>query len=224
MLLFAAPVLANSFTPILPPPGAEFTHLQIFELVYGGTFVQTAENFSNGTIDALRVWDQNAADETIHIVTGDENDIDQIWTDGTAMVSAEAKYAALGQSFGWNVSGSTAVAGDYVPLLTDGDIGGPAVNVMITGDFLWGIQPTSGDTFWSRQSQNPSSLDHLVTYKINGLVGDDTVWLLFWEDLPPGGDDDFNDFVVQLSALPEPSTGVLLLGGLALVLSASRRR
>lgn len=237
LLAAAGPALANSYTPVLPPPGAELSHLEIFDLVYGGApFVQTDENFSNGTIDALRVFDANFANETIHIVTGDENDIDQIWTDGVAIVSAEAKFAALGQSFGWNAGGSssdgdgaTAIPGDYVELLTDADIGGPAMEVMITGDFLWGVNPSSGDTWWSRQSQNGvGEKDHLVTYKINGLPAADpaeTVWLLFWEDLPPSGDDDFNDFVVQITAtVPEPSTGLLLLGGLLLALGAAPRR
>ena len=50
-----------------------------------------------------------------------------------------------------------------------------------------------------------------------------TVWLLFWEDLPDTGDADYNDFVIELRAIPEPSTLLLVAAGLA-GLALSRRR
>jgi hypothetical protein len=193
-------------------------------LIYGGTFVLDGNgvDYSNGSVNALRTFDTNGGDEMIHIVLGDPTNIDQIWTDGTAMVTAEAKYADFGQSFGWNQGGTTGSG--YTELLTDADVGGTAVDIMIDGDFLWAINPSSGDTWWSRNSQNSDYVDHMLTYKIEGLPGGETVWLLFWEDLPFSTTDaDFNDFVVEIRAIPEPGSAFLLGAGL-LALAAWRRR
>jgi hypothetical protein len=221
LLMGAAPALSFSYTPITPSP--EPTQADILGLIYGGTFLATGSNYSNGSIDALRVWDTDGGNEIIDIVVGDENDIDQIWTDGTAYVTAEAKYASLSQSFGWNEGGDTAVPSDYRQLLHEGDVGGPPVPLTVNGDFLWGIQP-NGDTWWSRENQNSDAVDHLVTYKINGLGDAATVWALFWEDLPAiDTDSDFNDFVIEVRAIPEPGTALLLGFGLALLAVHPRR-
>lgn len=77
--------------------------------------------------------------------------------------------------------------------------------------------------WWSLTSKNSDSKDHFVTYKIDGLGGpfynDKTVWLLFLEDLPfSSSDKDYNDFVVEISAIPEPATAFLLIAGAAMLL------
>jgi hypothetical protein len=88
---------------------------------------------------------------------------------------------------------------------------------------LWGVKPTSGNEFWSRNNQNAGSADHLVTYKLTGHGGPETRWVQFWEDLPQGSSDwDYNDFVVEISAVPEPGTAVLV--GLGLIAIGLQRR
>jgi len=56
------------------------------------------------------------------------------------------------------------------------------------------------------------------------VAGGEAVWLLFWEDLPSAGDADYNDFVVELRAIPEPSAFLLVGGGLTALAAIRRRR
>lgn len=215
---------AYSYSTILAPSGGELTQIEIMDLIYGGTFVQSGVDYSNGSIDLVRVWDADGSAGPLDLISGDPSlDIDQIWTDGIATVTAQAKYAALGQSFGWN-GGGTVGAG-YIELLTEADIGGAGVQINVTGDMLWGVSPSSGDMFWSLDSENNDTFDHLITFKVLGLTGPETTWLLFWEDLPATGSDfDYNDFVIEVQAVPEPGTGLLLAMGMSMLAGTRRRR
>jgi hypothetical protein len=223
----AGPAGANTYTAIQPPGGGELSHSEILDLVYGSGFVTTGVSgldFTNGTVTASRVWDTDDGDETLHVYLGDESGIDRIWTDGTVQVSAQVKYAEHDQSFGWNQGG---LGTSYQELLTEVNLGGPAIEIEVTGDFLWGSQPQNGgapEEWWSELTYNNDGQDHLVTYFIEGLPDLDgvTVWLQFWEDLPSLGDADFNDFVVEVQAVPEP--GTLVLAGLALAGFAAHRQ
>ncbi len=236
LLMLIAFVIAGGTISAFADPGYEYTtvqypgsdpeepsHEQILEDIYGGDFTGIGTDlgdglstiFSNSSITAYRVYDFDMEDEIIHIVTGNQNNVDQIWTDGTATVIAEAKYAAFTQSFGWNGGG---LGTDYTELLTHHDVGNGPVEIMIDGDFLWGMKPDSHQ-WWSKNSLNSDGNDHLVTYKITGLETAWTVWLLFHEDLPYASSDfDYNDFVVEVRAVPEPASMLLLgLGALALL-------
>ena len=233
-LLLALPVGAawgQDYTGFGPGSG-EATHLDIISLIYaseGGTFVEDGLDFNNGLgVTVSRVFDTNGG-MTLDILLGDETGVDQVWTDGSAMVSAQAKFASLTQSFGWNDNGGNGdIPYTYTQLLTEANIGGPAVDVEITGDFLWGIQP-NGDTWWSRIDQNSDDTDHLMTYFVEGLSDlamGEKAWLLFWEDLDYSApsDGDYNDFVIELRAIPEPGTLFLVGAGLAGLAAFRQRR
>jgi hypothetical protein len=60
----------------------------------------------------------------------------------------------------------------------------------------------------------------MVTYFMQGASPTETVWTIFMEDVrfTDGSDKDYNDFVVEIRAIPEPATICLLaLGSLALL-------
>ncbi|PKL48087.1 MAG: hypothetical protein CVV39_04890 [Planctomycetes bacterium HGW-Planctomycetes-1] len=71
--------------------------------------------------------------------------------------------------------------------------------------------------------------DHMVTYKMEGLPGreEESVWLIFMEDRPfvlydgcnwvKASDRDYNDFVVEITAIPEPATLCLFAIGTLLL-------
>ncbi|MFQ5501404.1 MAG: DUF4114 domain-containing protein [Phycisphaerae bacterium] len=218
--VFANGITYTSFNDGFNAP-LEPTHSQILDDIYGATFVASGLDFTNGTVTARRVFDQGSIMETLHLVTGDQNGVDQVWTDGISTVTASAKFALLNQSFGWNGGGMGTA---YTELLTDADVGGPGVPVNIMGDFLWGSNPSSPDMWWSQEPQNTDGADHLITYKIDGLGTADTVWLLFWEDTAATTSDfDYNDFVVEVRAIPEPATAMFLIfGGVSLILRRKR--
>jgi len=125
-------------------------------------------------------------------------------------------WASHDQSFGWNQGGIQGT--NYQQVLTHNDVGQPGEVIEIDGDFLWGCQPDA-QQWWSLNSENFCAEDHFVTYKIEGLGADQTVWMIFMEDRPfSSSDRDYNDFVVEIRAVPEPSSAILLgLGALALL-------
>ena len=87
--------------------------------------------------------------------------------------------------------------------------------------FYLGIKVTSfagQEFFWSSNNdQNRDSLDHMVTWVIDVDAG---IYAVAFEDLPGGGDQDFNDLVVEVRGfvdglVPEPGTLALIILGLA---------
>ena len=135
----------------------------------------------------------------------------------------------LARRRGGKVSDDTVDAAPF----TDADINNGSVQIDITGDFLWGINPTRspcppGRYWWSLNSLNEADMDHMMTYFVEGLpdtLPGEAVWLLFWEDLTYAdpSDQDYNDFVIEVRAIPEPGTFLFVAAGLA-GLAASRRR
>src|SRR5262249_38676730 len=143
-------------------------------------------------------------------LSGSTRDVadDSVWQDGVINVSAEARFAGYAQKFGF-FAGTDAGA-PYINLM---DVGGTGYGVTgtvqnldigaITHLWRWG-RAGDGSTFSSRPSDNPDALDHMVTYRVDGLGnGYDATWLLFWEDLRSNqsSDWDYNDLVLEVNVV-----------------------
>jgi len=78
---------------------------------------------------------------------------------------------------------------------------------------------TIGGTFFSETALNADGIDHMVALS----AGAPDSFVLAWEDLPGGGDGDYNDFVLLAddvnprAAVPEPAMLGLMLGGLGML-------
>ena len=90
--------------------------------------------------------------------------------------------------------------------------------------FTFLLDSSSGPDWYSRTSLNSDGDDHLISFRYNGNSATEQTYLLFWEDLPDLGDEDFRDMVVSVRfAVPEPAT--LAVFGFGLVgLGFLRRR
>ncbi|MDD5327682.1 MAG: DUF4114 domain-containing protein [Phycisphaerae bacterium] len=224
------------YTPVSSPPGGELSHAQILQQIYDQNFTASGLNYvGDGGVTAQRVYDfDNIYYNTTHVYNHTSDDVDQIWMDGTVTVTAIAKYATYNQAFGWNGGGTSSYSSDFTQLVDQGDIGESGVSFQIEeGDqFLWGYQAKENPScswwedgenleWWSRPESNwhcPGE-DHMVTYYMEGTSPGEAVWTIFMEDLRLyESDKDYNDFVVEIRAIPEPASILLLsLGGLAML-------
>jgi len=241
-----------SLTTVHAPPSGEASHVSILNHIYGGSFSPTGHSqpsYSNGSVTVNRIDDTTStggAGSPLNLVFGGPGlpTTDQVWTDGIAITSVEAKFAAFAQEFGYD-SGS-----GYVKLFDVSQFGPSGYQVSGSGtvDFahgaLWNwVRDGDGERFYSSNNRNVDRLDHMVTYQVTGASSqaNETVWLLFWEDLkgPYGNsgssrhghqtkktsDRDFNDLVVQIKATVVPVPQAAVLGALGLgLLGVVRRR
>lgn len=227
--LIAAPSALADFTPLSPPPGGEASHSAILQAYYSPGFAWSAYgprvdgdgdavDLSNGGMVASRVDDVAVGGNLDASAFTPGAAEDQSWT-GRVHVTATAiaRYAGYEQSFGYDLDGDDQ---GFVKLF---DVVGSGADVLGSASFELGAGQTlawmrggTGSYYSSRAASNGDGLDHMVTYHITGLEDTAQRWVLFFEDLPNGGDHDYNDLVVELavSSVPEPSAGLLGLGAM----------
>ncbi|MCK4341757.1 MAG: DUF4114 domain-containing protein [Phycisphaerae bacterium] len=224
------------YVPVAPAPGAELDHAEIFEAVFspGTAWVAFGTNedpygnpvdLTNGLLEAIRVDDLNLGG-VLDVNTGSPGATDdQIWTGGPVTATALARYAGYSQKFGYDRDG------DALGYLNLFDVQGNGTSVTGTATldldpgetWAWG-RSGDGGTWFSDPLRNADSLDHLVTYQLDGFNDGLNHWLLCWEDLNHLGDQDYNDLVIELTAaVPEPGSGMLSFAGLGLLAWLRRR-
>jgi hypothetical protein len=241
--MIAAPAARGAYTDVKPPDPfnevPEDNHEKILENIYGGNLIKSGVNYSNGTVNVLRIDDSMSNDGVLGMVDGAPGTAsDKVWHDGFTDAFAKVRFARDQQSIGYWEGTS---GGEYTKLF---DIQGQGYDVTggmqlqdMTGKtWRWGRSRGRGGTHSSMPSENADDLDHMVTYKVDGLANSRgyTVWLLFWEDLnfnpQPDtltSDRDINDLVIELRAIgqvPEPAVGALVIAGLAGLHCVGRRR
>lgn len=170
-----------------------------------------------------------------------DDSLDQQWVNsGRIDVKTVGKWAGFKQSFGF-----INAEGDFTSLLNvNNHWSRPAAHFdrEASGSlFSFGLNP-SGSSLWSSYVGDNSDLfDHMVTWKITSshnknLIG---AFVIGWEDLADGGDQDFNDLVllvkgdISLNTLPAAAQGAvvpipaalwLFCSGLLGLAAAARRR
>jgi hypothetical protein len=234
--VLSASTAFGGFTTIRPPHPGEDSHAQIFSEIYGGTFVPVGSvDFSNGLLFAKRIDDffVGEAGDPLDMggPTGGEDDTDQTWRAQFTNAIAEARFAAFEQSFGYYLGATGGSFQELFDVEGEGyDVTGQAPLPLIANQLLrWGRNGDNG-LFSSRIADNTDNEDHMVTYQIIPSVpsaGEDprVRWVVFWEDIrrgEPFEDFDFNDLVVEITAIPEPASLASL--GLVALLGMRRRR
>jgi hypothetical protein len=235
------------FTTINPPfYDNEATPLELMQSLYapsGPTFNKVGENYTNGTItatrlqdflDVLGIADGNPVTNLIVNTGGNLNGVDQLWQANFSSVSAKAVFGTFGQEFGY-FDGATG--GTYHSLFTSSGFGfgitGAATitDNSLTSQIIRWARGGDNPLFTSLPTDNPDGLDHMVTFRIDGLNNGVSTFLVMFEDKLPGqpvDDFDYNDLVVQIIAspvaVPEPASAGLLVFGTLGAMAARRRR
>ncbi|HEY1628397.1 MAG TPA: PEP-CTERM sorting domain-containing protein [Tepidisphaeraceae bacterium] len=236
------------FSTVNTPPSPEANQGQIISNAFGGTFVASGMNYTNNSsgITATRVEDTFNASATPNptaplSLTGDVGNDDQVWLANYQSASAKAIFAAFNQQFGYFLGSSPATSPDsdtYHNLFNDTGSGfgvtGSASLTSLSGQTLRWARAGTNRIVSSLNTDNADDMDHMVTYRIDGLSDESTgvdTWLVFFEDVFSfeGSDFDYNDLVVEIKATPIPSNtpeptaaGLLLVGGMMAL--AKRRK
>lgn len=215
--------------------GSEPSHLQLLNSVYGGGFsafgTATASDvggtgapvansvigYSSTNWIFARVQDRNGSSPLNLNGVGIVGAQDTGWADGVIDVRVTAKVAGDSHTFGWYDDASASGFQAITPTV----VGNTVDNVALSTQFRWGLDTSSSLSLTSRESDNPSGQDMMVTYAMyynTVFYG----WLLAWEDRI-GGDFDYNDAWIEIAlvnVIPTPlaaGMGSVAMGGLLML-------
>lgn len=212
----------GAYTTVLPGPetplwgndglGTGATATNVLPALYPGSTI-TRINDTGGSI--------------LNLHTNGAGADDRNWKDGTTRVQFQVKYAGFNNIFGWYNNNTNT----YTQLV-DGQPGGlpGSVTVSLSSNFQWTLDPNGSNNpanyFYSDPANNTDgNVDHFVTYRITGGALASPVWVVACEDLAGGGDQDYNDMVVEIRAVPLPQEAAMAgLGLIGMVSFRSIRR
>jgi len=169
----------NGFT-LLRHPQTPF-----FVTAFGGTWRKVGRNYKNHTLTAVRISDRR----------------DTFWTGNIQSVSVIPTPAVFSEQFGY-IAGTSG--GSYVNLFD-------ATGAGATGGIGFAAMPTvyrlartgqDGNVFTSNPPDNLDHRDHMVTYQIEGLVGQpsgQSTYVLGFEDTVDANIYDYKDLMVEFT-------------------------
>jgi len=190
----------------------EVSTLAIFQNLYGSGMSGAqwcGASYTDGTVTATRVEDYadpcskpGTPGDDLYLlsISLPSTATDQVWHDGVATITARARYAGYQQRFGYDAGSG------YVQILDVGsnsgfiDVSAEPIFFSPSARWQW-VRKGSDRTWYSREGDNSDDMDHLITYYITGLNDGKITWVLFWDDQTGGGDRDFNDFVLVVTAV-----------------------
>ena len=157
--------------------------------------------------------------------------LDQKWLNpGSATAILRAKYSGYSQTFGFVTGAPSSFRSSRSLAMGSSTVPARASPPRSRGRASAGDDPNGAavglDLWRDVEADNADGLDHMVTYLITGSLDhpDNHVgaYVIAFEDLPGGGDRDYNDLVVEVRgpldapsdapSVPAPATLVLLLG------------
>lgn len=192
------------FTPVNAPPDAELSHASVLSYTYGGSFTAAGLSFTNGSITATRLEDFGASPSLL----------DQCWKGDLIGARAIGRWAGYEQKLG--VIAGESGAGSFQELLT---VSGNGINVTgsasatsLSAAGYRFARGGGGELMTSLAADNRGAVDQMVSYRLDGLDGIGTTYLLCFEDLGPGtnSDWDYNDLVVEVTTGNPAVVGVPL--------------
>ncbi|HTL28576.1 MAG TPA: hypothetical protein VL282_05130 [Tepidisphaeraceae bacterium] len=220
-----------NFTTCKPPPAGEASQMDILNHAYGANFHKVGDDYYDGTLTAKRVDDNMTFTGPMSLNTGLIGDAtDQSWCANAFHAKTLAAFSYNTQQFGCMDSGGYHGLFDVSGFGYDAS--GEATHNMNGATFNFARTGNSG-TQSSLTSFNSDARDHVVTFEISGLAGQDCpIWVLFWEDLNLTSDlplkrswADYNDLCVQITkcdvaAVPLPPAawaGLVTMAGMGIV-------
>jgi len=189
MLAFAVARADAGFTKINKPWAGEPSQQQVLAHLYGGTFVASGVDFSNGTVTATRVDDAPAG----------------YWRLKIDSVTTVGRFTRNSETFGL-VTGASG--GSFKPLFTvkgrnfnvTGSITNNGSNGLPPAGSTYRLERSGGDGVALSLPKDNGGVDHLISYIISGSTITKPTSLLFFEDNSGGKPDfDFNDLVVKVT-------------------------